>query len=359
MPSPRTLLTLCALCAAWLSLSACGPGPKPPQLINLERLRNAPEFSMVQQDAPGPIQRHDEFFKRSISAWQDGDNDLARGYADLAQLYYDSADFRAKIKKENKRREDASAQIEDLTRKVTQTKSLVDAAEARLAQLQQAQDAMNINATKGREAQELMVACDAAKASADALNASTHAAATYARADNTLKIAREQIQQQRNEDAIKLITEATTLFNTAANEAQPFADIATIYEEAQRDFRGDAFLGGKIVTISLPRLFDTKDARIDHERAFMVDRIAKLALKYPRTNIIIEGHTSSKGSTTKMRELSEERASAVQSALMGQGIPAARIITTAIGSERPRYDTKDKDERGKNDRVEITFAPGK
>jgi outer membrane protein OmpA-like peptidoglycan-associated protein len=354
----RALLTLCALCAA-TTLAACGPGPKPPQIIELERLRNSAEFSAIQQAAPAPIQRHDEMFKRAIDAWQDSRDADARGFAELADVYYQAASFRAQIKRENKRRDDASAQVDDLSKQVAQTKSTLDAAEARLSQIQQGQDAQFANAAKGREAQQLLVTCEAAKASADALNAAANAPATYARAENSLRIAREQLQLQRNDEALRLINEAIEQFNAAANEAQPFADLAKIFEDAQREMVGDVFREGRAVIISVPRLFDSKDATIDHERAFMLDRIAKLALKYPRSNLIIEGHTSAKGSASKMRELSEARATIVQAHLIRQGVPANRILTAATGSDRPRYDTKDRDERAKNDRVEIAFTPGK
>ena len=36
--------------------------------------------------------------------------------------------------------------------------------------------------------------------------------------------------------------------------------------------------------------------------------------------------------------------------------PSSRTVSVGAGSDRPRYDTDDKDERGKNDRVEITFT---
>ncbi len=349
-------LILCiAFAAALLSVTACGPGPKPAQLVTTEKLRNAPEFSNVQQGAPGPIQRHDEFYKRAISAWQEGENDTASGYAEIANMYYEAADLRLKLKKENDRLVAANTEIDDLTRKTDEAKTQTDAAEAQLAQLLKDQENKMLSATKGGQTEQMILVCEAAKAKADGVGAATNAPGTYARADNSLKIAREQLQQKRFDDAARLASEATATFTAAYEEAKPFFDLEDLYKDAQRDFKQDAVREPKGVLVSIPRLFAPKKSSIDSDKTFMLDMIVKLAQKYPKTTLVIEGHVYGKGSSKDM-SLSDDRAAMVLSYIVGQGIPSSRTVSVGAGSDRPRYDTDDKDERGKNDRVEITFT---
>ena len=74
-----------------------------------------------------------------------------------------------------------------------------------------------------------------------------------------------------------------------------------------------------------------------------------------QTNQTNLNKAGNKGSSKDM-SLSDDRAAMVLSYIVGQGIPSSRTVSVGAGSDRHRYDTDDKDERGKNDRVEITFT---
>jgi len=56
---------------------------------------------------------------------------------------------------------------------------------------------------------------------------------------------------------------------------------------------------------------------------------------FPKTNVIIEGHTDSRGTRKYNQALGERRANAAKRYLIVQGIPAARISTVSYGKDRP------------------------
>ena len=75
--------------------------------------------------------------------------------------------------------------------------------------------------------------------------------------------------------------------------------------------------------------------------------------KYPDTNIIIEGHTDSKGADDYNQTLSERRAGAVADYVSAQGVSRSRLTTKGYGETSP-VDTNDTDAgRAKNRRVNV------
>lgn len=69
--------------------------------------------------------------------------------------------------------------------------------------------------------------------------------------------------------------------------------------------------------------------------------------------IVIEGHTSSEGSTEYNQALSERRAAAVRADLLRRGLSADRLRAVGIGEARPIAPNDDESGRAINRRVEI------
>jgi outer membrane protein OmpA-like peptidoglycan-associated protein len=78
--------------------------------------------------------------------------------------------------------------------------------------------------------------------------------------------------------------------------------------------------------------------------------------KYPKTNIIVEGHTDSSGSDAYNMELSKNRAQAVTDYLSSNGISASRIETNWFGEDQPKHDNSTAEGRSKNRRVELAIV---
>jgi outer membrane protein OmpA-like peptidoglycan-associated protein len=86
------------------------------------------------------------------------------------------------------------------------------------------------------------------------------------------------------------------------------------------------------------------------------ERLGKLAgflNKYPGCSAVIDGYTDSAGNDAYNRGLSQRRADAVRTALMNQGIVAARLIATGRGEASPVGDNNTPAGRQQNRRVEV------
>ena len=84
--------------------------------------------------------------------------------------------------------------------------------------------------------------------------------------------------------------------------------------------------------------------------------MANILKEYPKTNILIEGHTDSTGSDAYNLTLSKNRAQAVTNFLTAQGISGDRIETKWYGESQPKYDNATVEGRAKNRRVELAIV---
>ena len=96
---------------------------------------------------------------------------------------------------------------------------------------------------------------------------------------------------------------------------------------------------------------------VGDDSAAVVAKIKGILDSYPSYSFIVEGHASSDGSKGYNQKLSQERADAVQAALIAAGADASRVSTAAFGEERPIGDNNTAKGRKSNRRVQ--FAVGK
>ena len=68
----------------------------------------------------------------------------------------------------------------------------------------------------------------------------------------------------------------------------------------------------------------------------------------------IDGHTDEVGSSESNQVLSEKRAGAVRTYLIGKGVAESRMKSTGYGEEKPIADNKTAAGRAKNRRTEMT-----
>lgn len=87
-----------------------------------------------------------------------------------------------------------------------------------------------------------------------------------------------------------------------------------------------------------------------------LDKLAKVLVDNPDTNINIYGHTDSKGADDYNMKLSQRRADAVKAYLASKGIASSRMFAKGEGESMP-VATNDTDEgRAKNRRVEFAIT---
>ncbi|HEV8270122.1 MAG TPA: OmpA family protein [Chitinophagaceae bacterium] len=87
-----------------------------------------------------------------------------------------------------------------------------------------------------------------------------------------------------------------------------------------------------------------------------LDKLIAILQKYPDTNIEVQGHTDSKGTTDYNQKLSEERASTVSSYLAAKGIATSRLTIKGFGETVPKYTNDTEDGQAQNRRVEFLIS---
>jgi len=112
---------------------------------------------------------------------------------------------------------------------------------------------------------------------------------------------------------------------------------------------------GLVMTLSGSVLFATgKSELLPTAQKKLADVVA--ALKDDQRSMTIVGHTDSVGSEEKNQMLSQRRAEAVRTYLIGHGIPEDRVQAKGAGSSEPITDNKSAEGRANNRRVEIILS---
>ena len=107
------------------------------------------------------------------------------------------------------------------------------------------------------------------------------------------------------------------------------------------------------VTFAADAFFDFDKSVLKAEGKAKLDDVVSKLGSINLEVIIAVGHTDSVGSDAYNQKLSEKRAEAVKSYLIGKGVDKNRVYTEGKGEKQPVADNKTSDGRAKNRRVEI------
>lgn len=110
------------------------------------------------------------------------------------------------------------------------------------------------------------------------------------------------------------------------------------------------------LTFKADTMFDSGVSVVKAEARNEISQVATVLNKYPESIIIVRGHTDSVGSETSNQTLSEKRAQAVKTILVGQSVSAERILTMGYGETEPVLGNDTEEGRKANRRVEISIA---
>jgi len=102
--------------------------------------------------------------------------------------------------------------------------------------------------------------------------------------------------------------------------------------------------------------FDFDSATIKPEYASILDGAVQALEGNPSVHVVVEGHTDSRGSEAYNQKLSEERAAAVVSYLVGKGIDAARLTSVGRGESAPVAPNDTAENMYKNRRVDLVVT---
>jgi outer membrane protein OmpA-like peptidoglycan-associated protein len=146
--------------------------------------------------------------------------------------------------------------------------------------------------------------------------------------------------------AIPLHGEVVVLERQGMTSKLAFIDAAAMKKALDADGR-----------IALYINFDVDKATLRPDAAAVVAEIHRLLSNDPALRLSIDGHTDSTGTADRNRELSRQRAEAVQAALVARGIAADRLQAQGFGPDQPLADNATEDGRAKNRRVELVRLP--
>ena len=119
--------------------------------------------------------------------------------------------------------------------------------------------------------------------------------------------------------------------------------------QAQQTERGMVLTLGDV-------LFDTGKSKLKPGAFTTIDRLADVLKESNNRKVTIEGHTDSTGSEERNQVLSEERAQAVQAALLERGVPAAQVAAVGRGQSAPIATNDTPYGRQRNRRVELIVS---
>jgi outer membrane protein OmpA-like peptidoglycan-associated protein len=109
------------------------------------------------------------------------------------------------------------------------------------------------------------------------------------------------------------------------------------------------------VTFESGLLFDFDSDRIRPDAAANLNELARSLNKFPNSNIMIVGHTDSRGDDAYNMALSQRRANSAAAYLRAQGVPAARLTTAGRGESEPVASNDTEAGMQQNRRVEIAI----
>ncbi|UCF69457.1 MAG: OmpA family protein [Acidobacteriota bacterium] len=100
-------------------------------------------------------------------------------------------------------------------------------------------------------------------------------------------------------------------------------------------------------------LFAVDSAQLSADSLVSLDQAARIFNEYPKTAIVLQGHTDSTGTEEHNEKLSERRAKAVLHHLVGMGVAADRMLALGYGEAHPIAPNDTEDGRRLNRRVSM------
>ncbi|HET8939247.1 MAG TPA: OmpA family protein [Polyangiales bacterium] len=115
---------------------------------------------------------------------------------------------------------------------------------------------------------------------------------------------------------------------------------------------------GTVIVLPGSVLFTSGEYKLTAEAQNKLGMIAETLRPQAQSHeIVVEGHTDSKGTPTSNQLLSENRARAVMEFLISRGVPSSAITSVGVGQVRPIADNASTEGRANNRRVEIIIKP--
>jgi OOP family OmpA-OmpF porin len=141
-----------------------------------------------------------------------------------------------------------------------------------------------------------------------------------------------------------------------ARKEEQFAQTEALFETSE----ASVFRQSKTIVVRLYGLaFAPGSDELGEENAALLDKISKAISVYPKSTLIVEGHTDSQGSAKMNQRLSKRRADALLNHLVTtENILPQRISAVGYGASNPIANNNSAEGRAKNRRIELMITPG-
>ena len=327
-------LPLSLIAAALLA----GCSTMPSQNTALEEARSvyssARTNPQVTSLAPLELQKAGESLNRADAALSKGDSD-----ATVNQLAYLTKQQVA-IAQETAKRKAAEQAVANASAQRDQVRLAARTAEADAAKRQVAMSQAEVDEAR-RQAEIAQQAADQQAAALAAANA-------QAQRDEALIAARQA-------EADEAKRQAELARQTAEQQAAAYQARIAEQEQQLKELDAKKTERGMVITLG-DVLFAVNKAQLSAGGVRNVQKLANFLNQYPQRKVLIEGHTDSTGSRSINQPLSERRADAVRTALVGMGISGDRIETRGYAEQYPVASNNTAAGRQLNRRVEIILS---
>lgn len=102
--------------------------------------------------------------------------------------------------------------------------------------------------------------------------------------------------------------------------------------------------------------FERTKATVLPESYPALKKLSNVLLSRPKLYISIIGHTDNVGDPDALKKLSEDRAAAIKTILIAEGVPECRVTTYGFGGSKPLAPNDTEENKSKNRRVEIKIV---
>jgi outer membrane protein OmpA-like peptidoglycan-associated protein len=169
-----------------------------------------------------------------------------------------------------------------------------------------------------------------------------------------VEIARAQAQQKMADTEIQGLGEQReqVIIEARTREVQQSAERVRRLQQELAELKAQQTDRGIVLTLS-DVLFETNEANLKPGAFRNLNTLVAFLKENPKRDVLVEGHTDSRGSEAHNLELSQRRAEAVRSYLLDSGVSPERIIARGYGEAYPIAPNETAAGRQQNRRVEI------
>ena len=329
-PQLFTLVTFVALFAGCATVT-------PKELVNARSAYQTASEGPAQQLVPAELHKAHEALNQAEQSFQkDSDSRKTKDLAYVAQRKSEQAGALGSMAAAKASKDRANDDFQKKQAEIVQQgKQDLSDSEKRAADKQaELEKQTAVKAAETQAALEKQAAVQATATQAELeKQAAVKAANDKAAADLQVQQAAIQKGQQDLKDSEKRTADAVAAL----------ASLASLKEEER----------GLVVTLSGGVLFRSAEATLMPSARVKLDQVANALLAIRARNLIVEGHTDSRGADAYNLNLSQRRADAVRDYLVQRGYPADHIQSRGQGEGSPIASNASAEGRANNRRVEI------